>query len=48
MLVGDDSSQADRERIRQFGQKDHLCLFGRDSVKLLEEGGFVVSVWVVR
>ena len=43
-LVGDDSPQADRERIRKFGQKDHLRVFGRDSVKLLEEAGFVVSV----
>ncbi len=41
---GDDSHQADRERIRKFGQKDHLRVFGRDSVKLLEEAGFVVSV----
>ena len=43
-LVGDDSPQADRERIRKFGQKDHLRVFGRDSRKLLEEAGFVVSV----
>ena len=43
-LVGDDSLQADRERIRKFGQKDHLRVFGRDSVKLLEESCFVVSV----
>lgn len=38
------SPQAGRERIRKFGQKDHLRVFGRDSVKLLEEAGFVVSV----
>ena len=38
------SPQAGRERIRKFGQKDHLRVFGRDFVKLLGEGGFVVSV----
>lgn len=43
-LIGDDSPQADRERICKFGQKDHLRVFGRDSRKLLEEAGFVVSV----
>lgn len=42
----DDSHQADREQIRKFGQKDYLRVFGRDSVKLLEEAGFVVSVMV--
>lgn len=30
--------------VRKFGQKNHLRVFGRDSVKLLEEAGFVVSV----
>lgn len=44
VLVGDDSPQADQERIRKFGQKDHLRVFGRDSRKLLEKAGFVVSV----
>lgn len=30
--------------VRKFGQKKHLRVFGRDSVKLLKEAGFVVSV----
>lgn len=43
-LAGDLSEEADRERIRRFGQRDHLRVFGLDSKQLLEEAGFVVSV----
>ena len=43
-LAGDLSEEADRERIRRFGQRDHLRVFGLDSKQLLEEAGFVVTV----
>ena len=43
-LADDMSEEADRERIRRFGQIDHLRVFGLDSKQLLEEAGFVVSV----
>lgn len=43
-LVGIDTLEADRERVRKFGQIDHLRIFGRDSVELLESAGFIVSV----
>ena len=43
-LADDMSEEADRERIRRFGQRDHLRVFGLDSKQLLEEAGFVVSV----
>ncbi len=44
LLVGNDSPEADRERIRKFGQRNHLRVFGRDSAQLLEEAGFAVTV----
>lgn len=43
-LADDMSEEADRERIRRFGQRDHLRVFGLDSKQLLEEAGFAVSV----
>ena len=43
-LVHDSSTEADQERIRKFGQIDHLRVFGRDSKQLLEKAGFRVSV----
>ena len=43
-LVHDSSPDADRERIRRFGQIDHLRVFGRDSKQLLEMAGFRVFV----
>lgn len=43
-LVNDNSLMADQERICKFGQKDHLRVFGRDSVTLLENAGFIVTV----
>lgn len=43
-LVNVFSPEADRERIQKFGQKDHLRVFGRDSIKLLEGAGFKVTV----
>lgn len=43
-LADDMTAEADRERIRRFGQRDHLRVFGLDSKQILEETGFVVSV----
>ena len=43
-LVHDSSPEADQERIRKFGQIEHLRVFGRDSKQLLEKAGFRVSV----
>lgn len=43
-LFGDDSPEAVSERIRRFGQGDHLRIFGRDSAAMLEKAGFSVSV----
>lgn len=43
-LVRDSSPEADQERIRKFGQIDHLRVFGRDSKQLLEKAGFLVSI----
>lgn len=43
-LVHASSPEADQERIRKFGQIDHLRVFGRDSKQLLEKAGFRVSV----
>ena len=44
LLADDMSAEADRERIRRFGQRDHLRVFGLDSKQLLEGAGFDVSV----
>lgn len=43
-LSEDMSEEADRERIRRFGQKDHFRVFGLDSQYLLENAGFLVTV----
>ena len=43
-LVSVVSPEADMQRIQKFGQKDHLRVFGRDSIKLLETAGFIVTV----
>ena len=43
-LVQDELPEVEQERIRKFGQKDHLRVFGRDSVKLLEAAGFSVTI----
>lgn len=44
LLAVDTSEKADYERIRRFGQRDHLRVFGLDSKWLLEEAGFLVHV----
>ena len=43
-LAVDMSEERDCERIRRFGQKNHLRVFGLDSKQLLEGAGFSVTV----
>lgn len=43
-LHEDPSVTSEEERILQFGQCDHLRVFGRDSAQLLKEVGFEVEV----
>lgn len=42
-IYEDDSILSEEERVRHFGQKDHLRIFGSDSTELLESFGFQVT-----
>ena len=40
----EDKNATEEERIKLFGQNDHLRLFGKDSKKMLEDAGFEVDI----
>lgn len=42
--VEDPSVTSPRERLRVFGQFDHVRIYGRDFVPRLEETGFTVTI----
>lgn len=42
--VREENTGSDRERIRLFGQYDHLRVFGNDSRRILEDAGFKADV----
>ena len=42
--VREEETSSDEERIRLYGQSDHLRVFGKDSRQMLEEAGFNVSL----
>lgn len=39
----DNTISSEEERVRHFGQNDHLRIFGNDSAELLESFGFQVT-----
>jgi SAM-dependent methyltransferase len=39
-----DAKKLEKERIRLYGQHDHLRLFGEDFLKILEQSGFSVEI----
>ena len=40
----EDKNASEEERLKFFGQNDHLRLFGKDSRKMLEDAGFEVQL----
>lgn len=43
-LICGSSQEVEKERIRKFGQNNHLRVFGRDSKQLLKSAGFIVTL----